>query len=190
MLWLELIRAWKANDATPEGWAENSRILTEEIQRLTEGFDQSNETIKDLKARLRDALRQLAVHENHNNPSSKATLFAKKRKTHRRAAKRKEVAAGDASTATDTGKREGARPGSPGVASAYRPDPDKIVEYVQEQCGKCGRTYTAPGRTIRKVVLDLGECGKVICYLEKATPAFCRDCSVLTWPATESIPGT
>ena len=57
MLRLEPIRAWKANDAIPEGWAENSRILTEEIQRLTEGFDQSNGTIKDLKAKLRDALR-------------------------------------------------------------------------------------------------------------------------------------
>ena len=76
------------------------------------------------------------------------------------------------------------------MASAYRPDPDKIVEYVQEQCGKCGRTYTAPGRTIRKVVLNLDECGRVICYLEKATPAFCRHCSVLTWSATASIPGT
>ena len=189
LLRLELIRAWKANDAILEGWAENSRILTEEIQRLTERFDQSNETNKDLKAKLRDALRQLAVHENHNNPSSKATLFAKKRKTHRRAAKRKEAAAGDASTVDDAGKR-GARPGSPGVASAYRPDPNKIVEYVQEQCGECGRTDTIPGRTIQKVVLDLGECGRVICYLEKATPAFCRHCSVLTWPATASIPGT
>ena len=47
-----------------------------------------------------------------------------------------------------------------------------------------------PGRIVRKVVLDLGECGRVICYLEKATPAFCRHCSVLTWPATASIPGT
>ncbi len=189
LLRLELIRAWGVVDALLEGWTENSHALTEENQRLTEGFDQANETIKDLKAKLRDALRQLAVHENHNNPSSKATLFAKKRKTHRRAAKRKEAAAGDASAVDDAGKR-GARPGSPGVASTYRPDPDKIVEYVQEQCGKCGRTDTAPGRTIRKVVLDLGECGKVICYLEKATPAFCRHCSVLTWPATESIPGT
>ena len=76
------------------------------------------------------------------------------------------------------------------MASTYRPDPDRIVEYVQEQCGKCGRTDTAPGRTIRKVVLDLGECGRVIRYPEKATPAFCRHCSALTWPATESIPGT
>ncbi len=76
------------------------------------------------------------------------------------------------------------------MASAYRPDPDKIVEYVQEQCGKCGRTDTASDRTVLKMVLDLGECGKVICYLEKATPAFCRHCSVLTWPATASIPGT
>ena len=47
-----------------------------------------------------------------------------------------------------------------------------------------------PGRIIRKVVLDPGECGRVICYLEKATPAFCRHCSVLTWPAAASIPGT
>ena len=73
LLRLELIRAWGGVvDAILEGWTENSRILTEEIQRLTEGFDQSNETIKDLKAKLGDVLRQLAVHENHNSPSSKA----------------------------------------------------------------------------------------------------------------------
>ena len=40
------------------------------------------------------------------------------------------------------------------------------------------------------MVIDLGECGKVICYLEKATSAICRHCGALTWPATGSIPGT
>ena len=137
LLRLELIRAWRVVDAILEGWTENSRILTGENQRLVEENSQYRETNKDLKAEIRDALRQLAVHEN--NTPSKATLFARKRKKHRRAAK--EAAAGDASTAADAGKR-GARPGSPGVASTYRPDPDKIVEYVQEQCGKCGRTDT------------------------------------------------
>ena len=95
---------------------------------MTEEINQCRETDKDLKVKLSDALRQLVVHENHNNPSSKATLFARKWKTYRRAAK-KEAAAVDAPTATDTGTR-GARPGSPGATSAYRPDPDKTVEYV------------------------------------------------------------
>ena len=191
LLRLELVRAWKVADAILEGWAENLRVLIEENQRLVEENGQYRETVKDLKADLRDALRQLAVHENHNNPSSKATLFARKRKTHRRAARKKkeEAAAADVSPVIDTGKR-GARPGSPGVASAYRPDPNKTVEYVQEQCGECGRTDIVPGRTIQKVVIDLGECGKVICYLEKATSAICGHCGTITWPATGSIPGT
>ena len=107
----ELVGAWRAIDAILEGRTENSRILTEEIQRLAEEIDQSKGTIRRQEAELKDLARQLAVHENHNNPSSKATLFAKKRKKHRRAAK--EAAAGGASTATHTGKR-GARPGSPG----------------------------------------------------------------------------
>ena len=111
MLRRELVGAWRAIDAILEGWTENTRILTEEIQRLAEEIDQSKGTIRRQEAELKDLARQLAVHENHNNPSSKATLFAKKRKKHRRAAK--EAAAGGASTATHTGKR-GARPSSPG----------------------------------------------------------------------------
>ncbi len=87
LLRLELIRAWKVVDAILEVWTENSRVLTEEIQRLAEGFDQANETVKDLKAELRDALRQLTVHENRNNSSRKATLFARKWKKRGRAAK-------------------------------------------------------------------------------------------------------
>lgn len=128
MLRRELVGAWRAIDAILEGWTENTRILTEEIQRLAEEIDQSKGTIRRQEAELKDLARQLAVHENHNNPSSKATLFAKKRKKHRRAAK--EAAAGGASTATHTGKR-GARPGSPGAAPAYRPDPDRTVECVK-----------------------------------------------------------
>ena len=49
---------------------------------------QANETVKDLKAELRDALRQLAIYENHSNSSRKATLFAKKWKKRGRAAKK------------------------------------------------------------------------------------------------------
>lgn len=124
----ELVGAWRAIDAILEGWTENSRILTEEIQRLAEEIDQSKGTIRRQEAELKDLARQLAVYENHNNPSSKATLFAKKRKKHRRAAK--EATASGASTATHTGKR-GARPGSPGAAPAYRPDPDRTVECVK-----------------------------------------------------------
>ena len=74
----ELVRARKVMDAALEGWAENSRALTEEIQRLTEGFDQSNETIKDLKAELRDALRQLAAYENRTSPSDKTAPTSSK----------------------------------------------------------------------------------------------------------------
>jgi hypothetical protein len=186
LLRLKLVGAWRAIDAILEGWTENSRILTEEIRRLTEEIDQSKETIRRQEAELKDLARQLAVHENHNNPSSKATLFAKKRKKHRRAAKE---AAGISPTATRTGKM-GARPGSPGAAPAYRPDPNRTVECVRAQCGRCGRTDTVPGRTVWKVVMDLGECGSVACHLEKTTPAFCGHCRTTTWPATASIPGT
>ena len=75
----------------------------------------------------KDLERQLAVHENHSNPSSKAIIFARRRKKRGRAARKE--AAGDASLVTNTGKR-GVRPGSPGAAPAYRPDPYKTTEYV------------------------------------------------------------
>lgn len=48
------------------------------------------------------------------------------------------------------------------------------------QCVACGKTDTVPGRTFRKVVIGLGECGGVLCNLKKVTPAFCWHCSILT----------
>ena len=74
----ELIRARKVMDAALEGWAENTRALTEEHQRLVEESNQYRETIKDQKAKLRDALRQLAAYENRTSTSGKtATPFRK-----------------------------------------------------------------------------------------------------------------
>ena len=60
----ELIRARKVMDAALEGWAEDTRALTKEHQRLVEESNQCRETIKDQKAKLRDALRQLTAYEN------------------------------------------------------------------------------------------------------------------------------
>ena len=64
-------------EAVLKGWAESSRTLTEEHQRLVEESNQCCETIKDQKAKLRDALRQLAAYENRTNPSGKTACSRK-----------------------------------------------------------------------------------------------------------------
>ena len=73
----ELVRARKVMEATLEGWAENTRALTEEHQRLVEESNQYRETIKDQKAKLRDVLRQLAAYENRTSPSGKTASSRK-----------------------------------------------------------------------------------------------------------------
>lgn len=57
-------------------------------------------------------------------------------------------------------------------------------------CGGCGRTDTTPWNAVWKIVVDIGECGRIMCHMEKITPAYCSVCCALTWPATGSIPGT
>ena len=74
----ELVRARKVMDAALEGWAENTRALTEEYQRLVEESNQCRETNKDLKAKLRDVLRQLAAYENRTSPSGKTASSSRK----------------------------------------------------------------------------------------------------------------
>ena len=79
----ELVRARKVMDAALEGWAEDTRALTEEYQRLVEESNQYHETNKYLKAKLGDALRQLAAYENRTSPSDKISSRKIKRRSSR-----------------------------------------------------------------------------------------------------------
>ena len=165
-----------------DAWEGAARMLADMVLRLTTELKKANDIIQNLKAELVDCKRRLNVHENYNNPSSKATQYAKKRKKYQLQAK---ATSGEAPAQRTRGKRTGAK----GTAPAYTPDKDKIVECKETICGVCGRTDVIP-HTVCKTIVDIGECGKIICHIEKITHVYCSVCNAATWPETESISGT
>ena len=54
---------------------------------MNEKNEQLTKSLNELQAKLKDVQWQLMVHENYNNPSSYATIFAKKRKKYQRTVK-------------------------------------------------------------------------------------------------------
>ena len=74
----ELVRARKVMNAVLEGWAESSRTLTKEHQRLVEETNQCRETARDKDAQIKDLARQLAAYENRTSPSGKAASTSRK----------------------------------------------------------------------------------------------------------------
>ena len=192
LLRLELIRANREIDAARASWAAEAGVLVAKERQLVERLDERDLTVSAQEADLKDARRQLAVHENYNNPSSKATLYAKKRGEYRRKSKaaREGATPEEVEEAGESEGRRGKRAGADGTTPAYKPDKSKTVQFVQDMCGMCGRTDTVLLNYVWKIVVDIGECGKVVCYIEKIGPAYCGVCSVITWPATGSMPGT
>ena len=192
LLRLELVRANREIDAARASWAAEAGVLVAKERQLVERLDERDLTVSVLEADLKDARRQLAVHENYNNPSSKVTLCAKKRREYRRKSKaaREGATPEEVEEAGKSKGRRGKRAGADGTTPAYKPDKSKTVQFVQDMCGMWGRTDTVLMNYVWKIVVDIGECGKVVCYMEKIAPAYCGVCSVITWPATGSIPGT
>ena len=72
----ELIKACMENDIMQKSYQEDIRTLNEENEQLTKRLNEQTQTINEIQAELKDTQRQLMVHENYNNPSSQATLFA------------------------------------------------------------------------------------------------------------------
>ena len=192
LLRLELVRANREIDAARVSWAAEVGILVAKERQLVERLDERDLTVSALEVDLKDAKRQLAVHENYNNPSSKATLYTERRREYGRKSKamREGATHEEVEEAGKSKERRGKRAGADGTTPAYKPDKSKTVQFVQDMCGMCGRTDTVLMNYVWKIVVDIGECGKVVCYVEKIAPAYCGVCSVITWPATNSIPGT
>ena len=185
----ELIKAYEAYDALQKLYQETVQALNEKNEQRTKIIDEQTQTIDKLKTELKDTKRQLMVHENYNNPSSTATIFAKKRKKYRRTVKLLNEGATLQETQNSKGKR-GRRVGAKGTSPVYTPDPSKTKEFAARICGGCGRTDTTIHVIIWKVVVDIGKCGKIVCYMEKIMPAYCSVCRAVTYPETDSIPGT
>ena len=80
----ELVLAQKVTDTILDGWAEDSRVLTEEYQRLVEVNSRYRETDRDKDARIKDLERQLAVYENRSSPSGRVAIPSGRIKKHNR----------------------------------------------------------------------------------------------------------
>ena len=80
----ELVLAQKVTDTILDGWAEDSRVLTEKRQQLTKESNQYRETIRDMNACIKDLERQLAVYENRSSPSGRVAIPSGRIKKHNR----------------------------------------------------------------------------------------------------------
>ena len=203
----ELIKAYDAYDALQKLYQETVQALNKKKnEQQASKLDEQTQTINKLKTELKDIKRQLMVHENYNNPSSTATIFAKKRKKYLRTVKllnegatlqeaqnpkRPKTPRGPKPQEAQNSKgKRGRRVGAKGTSPVYTPDLTKTKECVAHICGGCGRTDTTTYVTIWKIEVDIGKCGKIVCYMEKIMPAYCRVCRAVTYPETDSIPGT
>lgn len=68
LLRLELIRANGEIDAVRESWAAEVSVLEAKERQLAKRLDERELTVSAPEADLKDAWRQLAVHENYNKP--------------------------------------------------------------------------------------------------------------------------
>ena len=136
LLRLELVRVNREIDAAGASWAAEAGVLVAKERQLAERLDERDLTASALEADLKDAERQLAVHENYNNPSSKATIYTKKRGEYKRKSKaaREGATPEEVKEAGDSEGRRGKRAGADGTAPAYKPDKSKTVQFVQCMC--------------------------------------------------------
>ena len=190
----ELVNLWTAAIVSLNACMDIIGILVGEKQCLKEELCKVKDVIKNQAVEITDLNRHIAVHENYNNPSSEVTLFAKKRKQYRRTTKEASGVISNISDleAQDHKRKRGKKKSSHWTTPRYMPDGSKdSVEYKQHICGKCGRgTNVVFSLPIIKIVRDIGECGKAVCYYEIIVTAHCDVYKVITWPATESIPRT
>ena len=186
LLRTENIKLWYAANAVLDSWNSTACILVGKLQQKTEELDKLKEDYSLLEAELQRTKQMLAVHENHNNPSSRSVFFVKERKKYRRMIKERNE---NESRKQVTASKRGARIGSKGNSPAYLPNKSLEKEYKQTRCLRCGRTDTTPGDTFWKPVVEKTKCGDTICFQEKITPAVC-ECGAISNPATESIPGS
>lgn len=137
----ELIKTCIENDTMQKSYQETICTLNEKNKQLTKSLNEQTQAINELQAELKDTQRQLIVHENYNNPSSHATIFAKKCKKYRRTVEALNEGATLQEAQNFKGRR-GRRIGAMGTSPMYTPDPSKTKEFVADICGGCGRTDT------------------------------------------------
>ena len=146
----------------------------------------------------------MAYHENYNNSSRNARLYARKRSqfhdevasahadwmSPKRAGESSvnwiDAAVQDAADGEQAAKpatkqkRYGHRPGTPGISHNNKPTFEK--KFKAEICVNCGRTDLLPYEPTWKTVIDNTECDKQICYTETAIPGLCVGCGAITHP--------
>ena len=78
LLRLELVRANREIDAARTSWAAEASVREAGERQLAESLDECDLTVSALEADLKNAKRQLAVHENYIyvNPTGSFPIFA------------------------------------------------------------------------------------------------------------------
>ena len=114
----ELNRVWAIVDSIKR----EVDVWRKKAEELAKERDDERQRNASLEAELKDVKRQLAVHENYNNPSSKAILFAKKRKAYRNIIR----------DARERGDANGTLPDMPAIPDTTKNSKNDMVECVPE----------------------------------------------------------
>ena len=156
------------------------KVIIDEMAQLSEENIVLREIIKKMEQRIK-------IHESWNHSPAEATEYARNRRQFRKDVK--EHKAKEAQAPHDQVQRKAGRQhGMPGISHHDRPLDGK-KEFAADMCRQCGRTDLVPGTPIQKMVRELTE-GRMMFLQYAITCGTCPDCKVVTYPHTDTIPGT
>ena len=202
----EVARVWRIADDWKRKYQDHAAMSGAEMGRLHCTIEQQNATIADLEQQLRQCRQELAVHENYNNSTRDARLYAEKRRKFHKQLKQNAGSPGDAQQPArkgsggggakrDTGggdggggDRRGRRQGAPGVSHHHKSEYTK--RFIPDMCGQCGGTYLQPHETTYKPATDTTPCNRQTYHTEEIVTVLCLHCGAVTIPDSDTLPGS
>ncbi len=193
----EVARVWGIADDWKRRYEDHAAASGAEMGRLRRTIEWQNAAIADLKQQLKQCRQELAVHENYNNSTRDARLYAKKRREFHKQLKQdtgsadaqrpaRRESGGDRSG--DKGGRRGHQKGAPGVSHHHESEYTKT--FIAEVCGRCGGTYLQPHGTAYKPATDTTTCNRQTYHTEEIVSVLCLHCGAVTMPPTDTLPGS
>ena len=183
----ELRRVWGVVEILLEVLAGSVRMTGNTLKAIIDEMVQLSEENLALRGTIKKMEQRIRIHESWNHSPAEATEYARNRRQFRKDAK--EHKAKEAQASHDQVQRKAGRQhGMPGISHHDRPLDGK-KEFAADMCRQCGRADLVPGTPIQKMVRELTE-GRMAFLQYAITCGTCPDCKVVTYPHTDTVPGT
>ena len=187
VLQAELRRVWGIVEILLGVLAESIGMTGSVLKVIIDEIEQLNVENRILRETIRKMEQRIRIHESWNHSPAEATEYARNRRQFRKDAK--EHKAKEAQVPHDqTRQKAGHQQGVPGISHHDCPR-DGSKEFVADMCRQCGRTDLIPHTPIQKMTRELAE-GRMVFLQYAITCGTCPDCKVITYPHTDTVPGT